>query len=77
MGAMLRQVGKDEVEHPVCYASRLCNAVKHNYSTFDRECLVLMWASSHFRSYLFGNSFTLVIDHEHLKWIMTTKETNG
>ena len=36
-----------------------------------------MWATSHFRSYLFGNSFTLVTDHEPLRWIMTTQKLTG
>ena len=34
----------------------------------------MVWATSHFRSYLFGNSFTLITDHEPLKWIMTTQK---
>ena len=67
MGAILSQVGRDGVEHPICFASRSCNPVEHNYSSFDGECLAVVWATSHFRSYLFGNSFTLVTDHEPLK----------
>ena len=72
MRAILSQVGEDGVEHPVCFASRSCNAAEHNYSSFEGECLAVVWAKSHFRSYLFGNSFTLVTNHEPLKWIMTT-----
>ena len=74
MGAILSQVGKDGVEHPVCYASRFCNLAEQNYSSFDGECLAVVWATSHFRSHLFGNSFKLVTDHEPLKWIMTTQK---
>ena len=37
----------------------------------------MVWATSHMRSYLFGNSFTLVTDHEPLKWIMTTQRLTG
>ena len=77
MGAILSQVGKDMVEHPVCYASRSCNPVEQNYSSFDGECLAVVWATSHFRSHLFGNSFKLVTDHEPLKWIMTTQKLTG
>lgn len=65
-------MGKDGVEQPVCYDSRSCNAVEQKYSNFDGECLAEVWATCHSRSYLFGNSFTLVTDHESLKWIMTT-----
>ena len=39
--------------------------------------MAVVWATSHFRSYLFGNSFTLVTDHEPLKWIMTTTKLTG
>ena len=37
----------------------------------------MVWATSHFRSYLSGNSFKLVTDHEPLKWIMTMQKLSG
>ena len=77
MGAILSQVGKDGEEHPVCFASRSCNPAEQNYSSFEGECLAVVWATSHFRPYLFGNSFHLVTDHEPLKWIMTTTKLTG
>ena len=77
MGAILSQLDLDGVEHLVCYASRSCNAAEQNYNSFDGECLAVVWASSHFRPYLFGNSFTLVTDHEPLKWLMTTQKLTG
>ena len=77
MGAILSQVGKDGEEHPVYFASRSCNPAEQNYSSFEGECLAVVWATSHFRPYLFGNSFHLVTDHEPLKWIMTTNKQTG
>ena len=77
MGALLSQLDKEEVEHPICYASRSCNPAEQNYSSFDGECLAVVWATNLFRPYLFGNSFTLVTDHEPLKWIMTTQKLTG
>ena len=64
MGAILSQVGKDGEEHPVCFASRSCIPAEQNYSSFEGECLAVVWATSHFRPYLFGNSFHLVTDHQ-------------
>ena len=57
--------------------ARSCNPAEHNYSSFEGECLAVVWATSHFRPYLFGNSFHLVTDHEPLKWIMTTTKLTG
>ena len=77
MRAVLSQLDKEEVDHPVCYASQICNLAEENYSSFDRECLAVVWATNLFRPYLFGDSFTLVTDHEPLKWIMTTQKLTG
>ena len=77
MGAILSQVGKDGEEHPVCFASRSCNGAEQNYSSFVGELLAVVWATSHFRPYLFGNSFHLVTDHQPLEWIMTTTKLTG
>ena len=77
MGAILSQAGDDGIEYPVCFASRSCNEAEQNYSSFEGEYLAVVWATSHFRSYLFGNSFTLVTDHEPLKWIMITTKLTG
>ena len=77
MGAILSQVNKKGEKHPICYASRSCNPAKRNYSSFNGECLAVVWATGHFRSYLFGNSFKLVTDHEPLKWLMTTQKLTG
>lgn len=74
MGAILCEEG---VEHPVCYAFRSCNAAEQKYNFFDGECRAVVWATSYFSPYLFGNSFTLVTNHEPLKWVMTTQKLMG
>ena len=62
MGAVLNQLNEEGVEHPICYASRSCNPAEQNYSSFDGECLAVVWATNHFCAYLFGNSFVKAID---------------
>ena len=73
MGAVLSQLTDEGVEHSICYASRSCNPAEQNYSLFDGKCLAEVWATNHFRAYLFGNSFTLITYHETLRWLMTTQ----
>ena len=34
----------------------------------------MVWATNRFRAYLFGNSFTLITDHEPLRLLMTTQK---
>ena len=77
MGAVLSQISTEGKEHPVCYASRTCNPAEKNYGSCEGECLAVVWATQHFREYLFGTPFTLVTDHEPLKWLMQTNKTTG
>ena len=37
----------------------------------------MFWATQHFKEYLFGTPFTLITDHEPLKWLMQTNKTTG
>ena len=67
MGAVLSQIDVEGKEHPVSYASRTCNPAEKNYGSCKGECLAVVWATKHFREYLFGTPFTLITDHEALK----------
>ena len=77
MGAVLSQIDLDGKEHPVSYASRSCNPAEKNYGSCEGECLAVVWATQHFREYLFCTPFTLITDHEPLKWLMKTNKTTG
>ena len=77
MGAVLSQIDEDGKEYPVSYASRTCNPADKNYGSCEGECLAVVWATQHFREYLFGTPFTLITDHEPLKWLMKTNKTTG
>ena len=44
-----------------------------NYGTTEKECLAIIYAVLHFRPYLYGREFTLISDHEPLKWIDSVK----
>ena len=77
MGAVLSQIDMEGHEHPVSFASRSCNPAEKIYGSCEGECLAVVWATQHFREYLFGTPFTLITDHEPLKWLMQTNKTTG
>ena len=77
IGAVLSQVDEGGNEYAVTFASRSCNQAEKNYSTYDKECLAVMWGVVHFRKYLFGQSFEIQTDHQPLKWLMSTANLTG
>ncbi len=44
-------------DQPMVYAYKLLNRTKQNYSTTQREALVMVFALHKFRHYLLGNKF--------------------
>ena len=47
-------IGKDR---PNAYASRLLNSAEQNYSTIEKELLVIIYSVNYFRPYLYGHKF--------------------
>ena len=76
LGAVLSQV-VDGREHVVAYASRVLSRTEKKYCATRREMLALVWATCHFRPYLYGKPFTLRTDHNSLKWLHNFKEPEG
>ncbi|CAI7732521.1 unnamed protein product [Closterium sp. NIES-53] len=76
MGGILCQEveGEDKV---VAYASRSCKSAEAQYNSYIGKGLAAVWAVGHFRVYLQGREFTLVMDHQPLTWLMTTPGLTG
>lgn len=64
LGAVLLQDG-----HPVAYESRTFLPAERNYHTTERELCAVVHALKTWRCYLWGNQFTIMSDHEPLKYL--------
>ncbi|CAN6567594.1 unnamed protein product [Malus baccata var. baccata] len=73
IGAVLGQ-RKNKQPHVIYYASRTLNNALLNYSTTEKELLVVVIALDKFRSYLIGTKVIVYIDHAALKYLLTKKE---
>jgi len=76
IGAILSQgiISKDK---PLTFVSRTLNKAETRYSTTEKELLAIVWATKHFRQYLYGRKFKIVTDHKPLIWLMNVKDPNS
>ena len=75
IGAVLSQNINDK-EHPIAYISRKLLPREQNYSTIEKECLAIVWSVESFSYYISGVQFTILTDHNPLKWLDRTKHKN-
>ena len=76
IGAVLSQ-GKIGNDLPIAYASRTLNKAERNYDTTEKELLAIIWATKHFRPYLYGKKFKIVTDHKPLIWLFNVKDPSS
>ncbi|CAK9832810.1 Retrovirus-related Pol polyprotein from transposon 17.6 [Anthophora retusa] len=76
IGAILSQ-GEINRDQPIAYASRLLHGAELNYATIEKECLAIIYAVQHFRSYIYGKQFNLITDHQPLVWMNSVKDPSS
>ena len=77
VGAILAQLDKHKVDHPIAYYSKTLSKAERNYSVTERECLAVLLAIKQFRPFLYGTHFTVVTDHSSLRWLQQMKDPDG
>ncbi|RVW26841.1 Retrovirus-related Pol polyprotein from transposon 17.6 [Vitis vinifera] len=76
MGAVLGQ-REDGKPYVIYYASRTLNEAQKNYTTTEKELLVVVFALDKFRAYLVGSSIVVFTDHSALKYLLTKQDAKA
>ncbi|RVW84152.1 Retrovirus-related Pol polyprotein from transposon 17.6 [Vitis vinifera] len=76
IGAVLgqRKYGKPYV---IYYASKTLNEAQRNYTTTEKELLVVVFALDKFRAYLVGSFIIVFTDHSALKYLLTKQDAKA
>ncbi len=69
-GLEFTQLNDDGQNFMATYVNRSNNKTKVKYSSYEGECFIVVWAISPFWCYLYGSPFSLVMDHQPLKFLM-------
>nr|GEU41012.1 reverse transcriptase domain-containing protein [Tanacetum cinerariifolium] len=76
VGAVLGQRVKKHF-WPIHYASKTMNQAETNYTTTEKEMLVVVYAFEKFRSYLIMNKSIVYTDHSALKYLFAKEDAKA
>ncbi|KAL6317889.1 hypothetical protein AAG906_030796 [Vitis piasezkii] len=76
IGAVLGQ-REDGKPYVIYYARKSLNDAKRNYTTTEKELLVVVYALDKFRAYLIGSSIVVFTDHSALKYLLTKQDAKA
>ena len=77
LGAVLCQIQDDSLSHPIAYASRSLSKAEGNYSITELETLAVVWAVSHFHTYLYAHDVTVYTNNSAVRAVLETPNPSG
>jgi RNase H-like domain found in reverse transcriptase/Reverse transcriptase (RNA-dependent DNA polymerase) len=77
LGCCILQEQPDGTQKPIGYWSRGLTSAEKYYSTTEKECLEIVWATLHLRPYLEGQKFIIGTDHRSLRWVLNLSDAQG
>ena len=76
IGVVLEQ-REDGKPYVIYYASKILNDAQRNYTTTEKELLVVVFALDKFRAYLVGSFIVVFTDHSTLKYPLTKQDAKA
>ena len=76
VGAVFRQ-RLDKKLTAICYASKTLVEAQINYTTMEKELLLMAYALEKFRPYILGSKIIIYTDHVALKYLLSKKEAKS
>ena len=58
--------------HPISFASRYLIPAEKKYSKNELELFAVVWATQHFRNYVYGRYFIVISDHKALLTLLNS-----
>jgi len=77
MGSALEQEDEEGRIRPVYYYSKTFQGAERNYSTFEQECLAIVFSVKKFRPYILGRHVNIFSDHAPLAWLFSKTDLTG
>jgi hypothetical protein len=77
VGTTFSQLDEKGHDHPIYYASQQLIMVEQNYAIAKRKALVIIFVVKKFHHYLLGNKFTIVIDYQAFKYLLSNPNPIG
>ena len=74
IGVVLGQ-REDKKAFVIYYASKTLDSAQANYTTTEKEFLVVVFSLEKFRSYIVGSPVTIFIDHAAMKYLLSKQDT--
>ena len=65
----------EQLNQPVLCVSRRLNKAERNYSQTHKEALAIVWTVKKLHKFLFGRKFSIISDHNALKFIFNPTKT--
>ena len=75
IGGVLSQKDDEGRERVIAYYGRTLTIHERRYTVTEIELLAALESIKHWRPYLWGRKFHLVIDHSALRWLHTMRDT--